>query len=316
MEEFKAYITCTGDYHPPTVLDNSFFDQLDIDSSAQWVEDRTGIKSRRSVLSPEDIVRLKTKEVSLEQLREENRVPTIADIAEKAWQRLTTRNQPKNIDLVICGTSVPDFDIPANACSIAARLNLDSVAFDINSACSSFVVNVHAARSLIANGSFQDIAIFNPERYSLRMDFSDKSSCVLFGDGCAATTLSSKASEGSLKIIDSFIDSDPSGYDLVKIPDGKSFWQNGRAVQKFAITRTIEASKKILERNSLGPEHISYFTGHQANLRMISAAAEKLGFKNQQHLFNVDQFGNQGAAGAPSVLSQNWHRFESGKRYL
>lgn len=316
MQLDPSYLVGIGHYHPPTVLDNNFFDQLDIESSAQWIQERTGIKTRRSVLSPEDIIRLKTKEASLEQLREEGRVPSIADISERAWNHLQTRVSNINPELVLCGSSVPDFDIPANACSIAARLKMQVAAFDVNSACSSFVINMHTARSLLANDSTNTIAVFNPERYSLRMDFSDKSSCVLFGDGCAASLLSKTAVPGSLKVIDTFIESDPSGYDLVRINDGKNFWQNGRAVQKFAITRTIEASLKILEKNSLEPTDISYFTGHQANLRMISSAAEKLGFSSEKHLFNVDEFGNQGAAGAPSVLSQNWDLFKTGDKIL
>lgn len=313
----RTFIHAIGHYHPPEDVPNSFFDQLGIDSDAAWIEERTGIRSRRTVLQREDIIRLKTRDTSLEQLRAEGRIATIADIAEPAWKLLQDRagEQAVKPQAIICGTSIPDYDIPANACSIAARIGLQVPAFDTNSACSSFVVDMHVTRGLISSGLYESIAVFNPERYSLRTDFSDRSSCVLFGDGCSAALVSSIERPGSFEVLDTLVESDPSGYDLVKVPDSGYFSQNGKAVQKFAISRTIEATRTILDRNHLSPEDISYFTGHQANLRMVMSAAERLGLADK-HLYNVDLFGNQGAAGAPSVLSMNWDLFKTGDKVV
>ena len=312
-----VYIESMGHYHPKTVLDNDFIDQLDIGSDANWVSERTGIESRRSVLEESAIIAIKEGRSTLEKLREAGDVPTIADIAVPAWQKLTERGTNlSSPDLIICGTSVPDYDIPANACTIASALSMKCAAFDANSACSSFVVNLHLAKGLLQSNCHGSIAVFNPERYSLRIDFNDRNSCILFGDGSSAALVSTKKKAGSLRLIDTVIASDPEGYDLVKIPDGGFFSQSGRAVQKFAITRTIEVTRAILDRNKLHAEDVQFFTGHQANLRMVMSASDRLGFAPEKHLFNVDQFGNQGAAGAPAVLSMNWDRLKTGDKLV
>ncbi len=310
-----TYLHAMGHFHPETVLPNAFFDTLDIGSEGSWIEERTGIRSRRSVLSEGDILDLRQGRKSLSDLRREGRIMSIADLSSRAWDVLMTRYPDldvKKIDTLICGTSIPDFDIPANACTIAAKLGWDCLSFDANSACSSFVLDLHVARQMISTGAQKTMAIFNPERYSLRMDFTDRNSCILFGDGCSAAILSSEARPGSLRVVDTLLYSDPAGYDLVKVPEGECFSQNGKAVQKFAITRTIEVTEQILARNHLTPKNVTYFTGHQANLRMITSAADRLGIPTERHLHNVAELGNQGSAGAPSVLSMNWDRFEKG----
>ncbi len=309
----KVVITGLGHFHPPNLIENSFFSQLDIGSDSQWVAERTGINSRCSVLSPEDLLSLRRREKSLRCLREEGRVMTIAQMGKSAWKCLEQRDAEglHQLEALSCGTSVPDFDIPANACTIAAEIGAQCFAFDVNSACSSFVVNLHIAKSMIQSGSLKKMALFIPERYSLRLDYTDKSSCVLFGDGCAAATLQLDGSSG-FELIDTIVTSSPEKHNLVQIPTDGYFYQNGKAVQKFAITKTIAITHEILEKNQLSIGDIDYFVGHQANLRMLSSAAKKLGFSDSQHLFNVDTYGNQGGAGAPSVLSMNWDQFKSG----
>ncbi len=308
-------ITAMGHYHPENNLPNSFFDGLDIDSDANWVFERTGIESRRSVLNPDDIVALRREQTTLHDLRKEGRVTPIADLAEKAWDTLKGRTAPnatENIDMLICGTSVPDFDIPANACSVAAKIGVECLSFDVNSACSSFVTNLHVASSMLQSGAHHKAAIFNPERYSLRMDYRDKRTCILFGDGCSAALLDTTEGAKGLELIDTVLHSEPSKYEMITIPVNGYFDQNGKAVQKFAITRTIDITKEILARNDMTTTDLTYFAGHQANLRMVSSAADRLGLRPEQHLFNVDKLGNQGAAGAPAVLSMNWSRFRPG----
>lgn len=311
----QAYVHALGHFHPETVLDNMFFDELGIGSDHNWIEERTGILSRRSVLSKSVIQALRHGQTTLDKLRAEGEVMSIAEMSKQAWSCLRERYtdlQTNEIDALICGTSVPDYDIPANGSTIAAHLGLNCLAFDANSACSSFVLDLHLARQMIRSGAHNKIAVFNPERYSLRMDFTDRNSCILFGDGCSAAVVSNEARPGSLRVIDTVVMSDPAGYDFVKIPDGHFFTQNGKAVQKFAITRTIEVTQQILQKNNLNPQDISYFTGHQANLRMVTSAADRLGITTDRHLHNVEHLGNQGAAGAPSVLSINWDRFQKG----
>ena len=310
-------IAAIGHFHPSQKLDNDFFDELDIGSSSDWIRDVTGIESRRSVLSHDQIKALKAGATSWEKLHSEGTVATIADMSVPAWQmmqeRLPTPLPADAIDMVICGTSVPDFDIPANASTIASRLAIRALAFDLNSACSSFVADVHAARALISVGAQRSAAIFNVERYTGRVNFNDRSSCVLWGDGATAALLKPRRElNRGLEIVDSFMESDPEKFQSVIIPVGGCFSQNGKAVQKFAITRTVEITRRILERNNLTTADIRWFVGHQANLRMLTTATDMLKLPPERHLFNVDQRGNQGGAGAPAVLSANWDRYQPG----
>jgi 3-oxoacyl-[acyl-carrier-protein] synthase-3 len=312
----KIYLTAMGHYHPETVIENSFFDQLEIGSDGDWIQDRTGIVARRTVMKPHHITALSNKQLSYKSLFSDSDVMTAADMSAHAWGLLRERapwvSHTAGLDCISCGTSVPDFDIPANASFIAKKIGINAFTCDINSACSSFVVNVHWHRMFLNSGNGKSSAIFTPERYSTRLNFEDRSSCILFGDGAACALLETENAKG-FEVLDTAVWSDPSQAEMVVIPafDGH-FWQNGKAVQKFAITKTMEAVTTILERNRLTVKDVRYVIGHQANLRMLSSSVEKLGLSAREHLYNVDQFGNQGAAGAPCVLSQNWDRFQSG----
>ena len=327
-----------GHWFPETIIDNDFYDSLDIGSAADWIESRIGIKERRSVLSRDHIIALRQGRTNHRELRQTGEIPTIASIAPAPWhmaldrlQKLSSTGSNNNesitdtsqstgsadrthppVELLIGGTSVPDWDIPANACATAAALGLGVPAYDVNSACSSFVVNLHVARGLLEAGIHDSIGIVNVERYTTRMDFTDKASCVLFGDGACASILTTKPAAKGLQLLDTIVHSDPAGYRLVQIPTEGMFSQNGRAVQKFAVTKTVDASIEILGRNGLGTEDVSYFIAHQANLRMLNAACQRHGIGAERHLYNVDYKGNQGAAGAPNVLSANWDRFQTG----
>ncbi|MBP6219054.1 MAG: ketoacyl-ACP synthase III [Oligoflexales bacterium] len=323
----KIILAGLGHSHPKQTIPNDFFDGLQIDSSAQWVEDRTGIQSRRSVLSKDLIQRLRHKECSLDELREQGLVPLLTELVKEPWDMalsrlpqdgLLTSAFVQTLDLLLCGTSIPDFYIPANASMIAKELRLSCTAFDVNSACSSFVTNLFVARSVLLSSAYSRVAIFNPERYTLSLDYEDKKSCVLFGDGssCALLLKTSDQTLRGLELLDVILHSDPSGAEQITIPVGACFHQNGAAVQKFAVGKTLAVTHEILEKNSLRVQDLRYFLGHQANLRMLKSVAEKLGLTEEQHLFNVDLYGNQGAAGAPAVLSSSWEKYRKGDLIL
>lgn len=312
----RIVLTGMGHWHPENVLDNNFFETLDIGSSSQWIEDVVGIKERRSVMTKDDIIRLRRGEVTRKQLVAEGGIMRIEDMCRKTWEmswnRATINGSATDVDHIICGTSVPDWNIPANACAIAGELELAASAFDINSACSSFVVNLHVAKSLLDTGASKSALIFNPERYTTKMDYTSRNSSVLFGDGASAAVLEANNSVDGLELLDTIISSSPKSYKHVQIPDNGVFWQNGKAVQKFAITKTIAITLEILEKNGLTKDDMSYFIGHQANLRMLTSASARQNVTGERHLFNVDIKGNQGAAGAPCVLSEHWDKFKSG----
>jgi 3-oxoacyl-[acyl-carrier-protein] synthase-3 len=326
LQNRRIVLTGMGHFFPDTVLDNQFFDELNIGSAAQWIDERVGIKERRSVMAREDIIKLRHGQTTRAELVQSGRIMTIASMVEAPWRQAKQRalaarpaGNPGDvtIDTAICGTSVPDWDIPANACSVAGRLGLDVAAFDINSACSTFAVNLHAARALLLSGSSNAVGIFNAERYTTRVDYTDRSSCVLFGDSASAAILEAEprtASPGlsGLELIDTIVHSDPTGYEHVRLPEGGYFSQNGQAVQKFAVTKTVHVTLEILAKNGLDKADISYFIGHQANFRMLDYACQKNGIGPDRHLFNVDVRGNQGATGASTVLSTHWDKYKSG----
>ena len=160
------------------------------------------------------------------------------------------------------------------------------------------------------------IAVFNAERYSTRLDFTDRSSCMLFGDGATAALISSEASRHGLEVLDTIVESSPAGFLSVAIPDGGTFRQNGAAVQRFAVTKTVAVARQMLERHGLAAGDLAYFIGHQANFRMLTSACDKLGITSEQHLHNVEMRGNQCGAGAPAVLSSNWERYRPGDLIL
>jgi 3-oxoacyl-[acyl-carrier-protein] synthase-3 len=312
----RIVLTGMGHWFPDTVLDNPFFDALDIGSSATWIDERVGIKERRSVLTRQDIMDLRKGEITRGELVAQGRLMTMAQMAKEPWAMAKHRAEraggTTQLDQLIAGTSIPDWDIPANACSIAGELGLSCAAFDINSACSTFVVNLHVARSLLLAGQAKSIGVINCERYTTRVDYTDRASCVLFGDSASAAILEASDSATGLELIDTIVHSDPSGYPHVRLPDGGYFSQNGQAVQKFAVTKTVQITLEILEKNGLTKADISYFIGHQANFRMLDYACQKNGIGEDRHLYNVNVKGNQGATGAPTVLSEHWGRYKRG----
>lgn len=313
----RIVMTGLGHWFPENILDNQFFDALDIGSSAQWIDERVGIKERRSVLSREDIMRLRRGEVTRQELVQTGRVMTMSEMSKEPWAMTVKRSgalaRGVKPDQVLGGTSVPDWDIPANGAAIAGALGLDCTAFDVNSACSTFVVNLHVARALLNSRASDTVAIFNAERYTTRLDYRDRSSCVLFGDSAASCLLETADDAQGLELIDTVVHSSPSGYEHVRIPDGGTFSQNGAAVQKFAVTKTVAVTMEILARNRVPHDELGIFIGHQANFRMLASCIEKNGLTAAQHRYNVDTKGNQGATGAATVLSTHWDEYTQGQ---
>jgi 3-oxoacyl-[acyl-carrier-protein] synthase-3 len=314
FENRKIVLSGIGHYFPETIIDNSFYNDLDIGSDSQWIEERVGIKERRSVLSLEEIKALRRGEITREDLVRAGRIMPIEKMVKNAWLLATRRagKQPYAIDTVILGTSIPDWHIPANACAVAASLGLECAAFDVNSACASFVVDLHVARALLLAKAAATVAVFNAERYTTGVNYTDRTSCILFGDAASAAILDTNPGARGLQLIDTIIDSSPAEYDKVQFPVGETFRQNGGAVQKFAITKSVETTQTILERNNLTPKDLRYLITHQANLLMLQNTYDRLGLTPEQRAFNVDTKGNQGACGAATVLSSVWDGLKPG----
>jgi 3-oxoacyl-[acyl-carrier-protein] synthase-3 len=195
--------------------------------------------------------------------------------------------------------------IPAEACRLAAALNIRAVAFDVVAACASFAAQLHFL-SLMKPEVLPDfILVVNVEAFTRTINYSDRRTAVLFGDAATAAIVSPRIASHT-RIVCSSFNTDPSGQGQITIPAGGHFAQDGHRVQLFAIRKTVELIGYFREQHNGHPKCTEFFIGHQANLRMLEAVCGRLNIPEENHLANVSLFGNCGAAGGPSVLSQHW----------
>lgn len=297
-----------GEAHPKTVIDNHFLESLDIGTNPEWIEERVGIKSRRTVL-PLDYIR--TTRNCDPRAAEEAATQTLIDLAVEAAEQALLRAGIKagDIGMLISGTSIPHLLIPANACIMAARLAVNAPAFDLNSACSSFAAQIHFLNQMKTDSLPDFILLIQAETYTMVTNYNDRSTAVLWGDGAAATILSPRY-PGKAALVASVFKSNPAEYDKVFIPRHGHFEQQGNQVQRFAITRTVETFEELKEKTQLSSN--AYFIGHQANLRMLESSCKRTEIAYNRHLYNVNCYGNTGAAGAPSVMAAHWDSFKEG----
>jgi 3-oxoacyl-[acyl-carrier-protein] synthase-3 len=305
----SLFLLSLGHFHPENVIDNSFLESLDIDIDVNWIIDRVGIKTRRTVL-PLDYIRM-TKN-SDPRAAEEASQYTNAETSVMAARMALSRAglDPKSIGMVLAGGCSPKYLIPAEACLIAAHLGLECPAFDVSSACSSFAAQVHLLKCMRSETLPDYILLVNTENTTRKVNYSDRSTAVLWGDGTSAAIISPRVM-GKLAITQTILQSDPSGWDKVMIPAGGFFQQNGNAVQSFAIRKSLSVIDSLCKLGSLDNTPLS-FVGHQANLLMLQAVCRNSEAHISHHFYNVDHYGNCGASGAPSVLSQNWETLPDG----
>jgi 3-oxoacyl-[acyl-carrier-protein] synthase-3 len=292
-----------GHFHPENRIDNAFLTALDIGTDDAWIMERVGIRSRRTVLSLDYIVRTRNEHpAESPRWSAYTNAQTGARAARLAMERAGVG--PSQIGLVIAGGCAPQYTIPAEACQVAAELGISAPAYDICSACSSFAVQIHHLRSLRPEALPDYVLVVNIENMTRTVDYSDRRTAVLWGDGSSAAVVSARI-PARVRVTHSLVHSDPAGWDKVVIPSGGHFIQEGPAVQGFAIRKTVSTLAELRARAARDPERM-WFIGHQANLLMLESACQRSGIDPARHLFNVDEFGNCGAAGAPGVLSQHW----------
>jgi 3-oxoacyl-[acyl-carrier-protein] synthase III len=297
-----------GHFHPENQIDNAFLESLDIGTNDSWIVDRVGIKNRRTVLPLDYIRTTKNKDLRAAQ---EAALYSNAETGRRAALMAIERAgiKPGDVGMVIAGDCSPDNCIPAEAARIAKLLDLRVPAFDMHSACSTFGMHVHMLAQM--GRSLPDyVLIVSPENSTRVTDFSDRSSAILFGDATSAAVVSTKV-PSRVRLAHSTFDVNPAGCDEVSIPRMQHFSQHGSAVQKFAIKQMSALLSEIQER--LGPraERLIY-VGHQANLTMLEAVRRRCNVPPERHLSNIVEYGNQAAAGAPVVVSQNWDSLEDG----
>lgn len=298
-----------GHFHPENVIDNAFLASLDIGTDEAWIQERVGIRARHTVL-PLDYIRQTRNadpRAALEAATMSN-AETGARAARMALERagLTVAD----IGMVIAGGCSPDECIPSEASRIAEKLGITAPCFDVSAACSSFGAQVNLLDSMKPERLPEYVLLVSPENSTRVVDYRDRTSCVLWGDGSSAAIFSPR-SKGKWRVTATRLGGDPSGADLVKVPRMGHFTQQGTAVQSFAVKRAGETFSFLRQEFVKGaPESRQAsqltFIGHQANLRMLESVARRNEVPADRHFFNVDRRGNCGASGAPTVFSENW----------
>jgi 3-oxoacyl-[acyl-carrier-protein] synthase-3 len=296
-KNFGVKILGTGSYFPKKVLTNADLEKM-VDTSDEWISTRTGIKERRIVEKNE----------------------TTSDLAYMAsLEVLKSSNiSPQQIDLILVATITPDMFFPSTACFLQKKLGLNSTpAFDLFAACSGFIYGITAARAFIESGLYKTILLVGAETLSKITDWTDRNTCVLFGDGAGAMVLS--ASEENDDVLSTYIGSDGSYSDLLFIPGGGSanpatietitqkfhtVKMQGKDVFKAAVPKMALAAQKALELSGKKLEEINLFIPHQANMRIIEAVAKKLDISMDRVFVNIHKTGNISSATTITALDE------------
>lgn len=305
----SLYLHGLGHFHPENEITNQFLTDLDIGTNAEWIDERVGIDSRRTVM-PLDYIR-ETHNRDLAgaiEAAEYTHADTGYIAANMALERAGV--SVDDIGMVIAGSSCPDHMSPADACMIAERLGIEAPAFDMNSACTSFHVALYMLANMRPESVPEHVLVVTPESLTTTVDYSDRSAAVLWGDGTTAAVLSTKV-PSRIEILGNVLESSPAGADKVVVPHFGHFAQEGRTVQMFAIKKTIRVLRQL--RKAYGRDDRAFhFIGHQANLRMLETVCRQCDIDDEHHHFNVIDYGNTGAAGSPGVVSMRWNEWTAG----
>ncbi|RZO86409.1 MAG: ketoacyl-ACP synthase III [Oceanococcus sp.] len=305
----SVYLHGLGHFHPENEITNQFLEDLDIGTNHEWIMERVGIESRRTALSLDYIRETRNVDVRAAcEAADYSLAQTGAKAAELAIKRACI--DKSQIGLVLAGSSAGDTYTPTEAANIACLMELEVPAIDINSACTSFFAGLHMLSWMNAAKLPEFVLLVIPEAVTRTVNYNDRSSAVLWGDGAAAAVISLKA-PATARIRGSALESSPAGADKIVVPRTGHFVQQGRAVQMFAIKKTVAQIKRL--RNEVASAHNELqFVGHQANLRMLETVCQHADIEPRHHHRNVDRFGNTAGASAASVISQRWNQWSAG----
>jgi 3-oxoacyl-[acyl-carrier-protein] synthase III len=295
MTRIKAAITGIGGYIPEYVLDNEELSRM-VDTSDEWIMQRIGIKERR-------ILKEKGKATSYMGAK------AVKELLEK------TNTDPLEIPLLICATVTGDYHFPSTSNLISEQTGLtNAFSFDLQAACSGFIFALETGRRYIESGAYKKVIVVGADKMSSITDYSDRTTCPLFGDAAAAVLLEPSEEYG---VIDSIVGVDGSGFKHLHMMAGGSanppshetvdakqhfIYQEGQAVFKVAVSKMSDVSAEIMERNNLSHSDIKYLVPHQANLRIIDAVARRMQINPNQVMVNIQKFGNTTAATIPLCL--------------
>jgi 3-oxoacyl-[acyl-carrier-protein] synthase III len=303
------YLHGVGHAHPTNEITNGFLEDLDIGTTDEWILERVGIRSRRTVLSLEYVRTTRNRDV---RAAREASTCTGAQLAARAAELAIARAgiSKADIGMVIGGYSMAEHDTPAEACNVARELDLDVVAFDVNSACTSFLMQIHVLSMMRPESLPPYVLLVIPECATPTVDYADRATAVLWGDAGAAAVVSASV-PSPVRLLGSSAASNPAGADKVVVPRSGHFTQEGRAVQMFAVRKTGEVFER-LRGEFAERSRALHFVGHQANLRMLEAVCARCDIAPERHHSNVEWFGNTGAASSASVVSMRWDEWRAG----
>lgn len=296
MSKIRAAITGICGYVPPDVLTNFDFEKM-VDTTNEWIVSRTGIHERHI---------LKGKGLGTSDLG----TPAVLGLLKK------TNTKPEEVDLLICCSVTPDMIFPATANIISDKCGIkNAFSFDLNAACSGFIYGLVTASKYIESGSYKKVIVVGADKMSAITDYTQRDTCVIFGDGGGAVLLEPTTEE--VGIMDSILKSDGSGRvhlhqkagGSVKPPTHETIdarehyiYQEGQPVFKFAVTNMADVAVEIMEKNNLKAEDVAWLVPHQANLRIIDATGRRMGIDKKKVMINIEKYGNTTNGTIPLLL--------------
>ncbi|MFY0592761.1 beta-ketoacyl-ACP synthase III [Roseivirga sp.] len=296
MTNIRAQITGVQGYVPDYVLTNDELATM-VDTNDQWITSRTGIKERRI-------------------LKGENQGTSVMGIEAVKGLLKKTNTTPEEIDLIICATTTPDMVFPATANIIGDAVGaVNAFNYDLQAACSGFIYALTTGSQFIETGKYKKVIVVGADKMSSIIDYTDRTTCIIFGDGGGAVML--EPCEEELGIMDSILRSDGSGAQHLHMKAGGSrkpasaetlkngehyVYQEGSSVFKFAVTNMADVSAEIMEKNNLVGDDISFLVPHQANKRIIDATARRMGIGEEKVMLNIHRYGNTTSGTIPLCL--------------
>ncbi len=310
MSKITAAITCVGGFVPEYRLTNKELEGM-VDTNDEWIKSRTGVEERR-ILKGEGL--------------------GSSDMAVEAVKELCKKRgiSPASIDCLICATVTPDMVFPATANIICAKAGISNAfSFDIGAACSGFLYALTTGAALIESGRYKNVVVVGVDKMSSIIDYSDRATCIIFGDGAGAVLL--EPNEEGFGVLDSILKSDGSGCQYLHMKAGGSVkpasvetvlakehyvYQEGQAVFKFAVKGMADVSFELMQRNNLSADDIAWLVPHQANLRIIDATANRMNLPKEKVMINIQKYGNTTAGTLPLCLWEWENKLKKGDNII
>lgn len=311
MEKINAIITGVGGYVPDYILDNDELSRM-VDTSDEWITTRVGIKERH-ILTEEGL--------------------GTSYMARKAAKQLLQKTgvDPDTIDALIVTTTTPDYKFPSTASIVLGKLGLkNAFAFDLEAACCGFLYTLDMAASMIQSGRYKKIIVIGADKMSSLVDYTDRQTCVLFGDGAGAVLVEATTEQG-VGVQDSYLRTDGKGLPFLHMKAGGSvcpasrftvdhrlhyLYQEGRTVFRYAVTDMSDDVCEIMKRNNLTNDDVDWIVPHEANKRIIEAVAKRAEVSLDKVLINIEHYGNTSSATIPLALWDNEQRFKKGDNVI